>query len=183
MLLRYRFSEFFSSLLSKPFPLEQTAPTPIKRSGKYDVVVVGAGHNSLAVACYMAKAGLRCLVLEGRPTIGGSTKTAQLTLDGFWSDTCSCDHLFLVHSPMLRNDELHLGDYGLEYIYADPDYHMTFPDGRSITVWRDFDRTCDEIARFSKKDADTFRRMSNEFEPIRKILADVFFTRLALCPA
>ena len=53
----------------------------------------------------------------------------------------------------MRNDELHLiRDYGIEYIQADPIYHMPFPDGSYITQWRDLDRTCEEFAKFSKKD-------------------------------
>jgi len=49
-------------------------------SDRYDIVVAGAGHNSLITAAYLAKAGYRCLVLEGRPKIGGGVKTAELTL-------------------------------------------------------------------------------------------------------
>jgi phytoene dehydrogenase-like protein len=55
----------------------------------YDVVVAGAGHNSLISAAYLTRAGLRCLVLEARPVIGGDTATEELTLPGFWHDTCS----------------------------------------------------------------------------------------------
>jgi phytoene dehydrogenase-like protein len=161
-----------------PFAL-QPAFTMAQTTGKadrFDVVVAGAGHNSLTAACYLAKAGFRCVVLEGRPIIGGGTKTADLTLSGFHHDTCSCDHQTIQGNPMLRNDELHLKDYGLEYIFPDPVYHVPFRDGRSITQWQDFDRTCEEIAQFSKKDAATYRRMSEEAEPIRKILESNFFT-------
>lgn len=86
---------------------------------RFDIVVIGAGHNSLVTACYLAKAGFRVVVLEGRPMIGGSTKTAELTLAGFHSDVCSCDHSSIQNNPMLKNDELHLKDYGLEYIFPD----------------------------------------------------------------
>jgi len=50
---------------------------------RFDIVVAGAGHNSLIAAAYLAKAGYRCLVLEGRPIVGGGVKSAQLTLRGF----------------------------------------------------------------------------------------------------
>jgi phytoene dehydrogenase-like protein len=154
-----------------PFNMAQTSSTP-----RYDVVVVGAGHNSLITACYLAKAGFKCLVLEGRPKIGGGTKTAQLTLSGFHHDVCSSIHGFIQTNPLMRNNELKLEEYGLEYIYPDPVYHIAFPDGSYITKWRDLDRTCQEIAKYSKKDAETWHRMAIESEPIRNIVDEVGFT-------
>src|SRR5579862_4773249 len=89
-----------------------TLPQSTDKAERFDVVVAGAGHNSLVAACYLAKAGFRCLVLEGRPMVGGGTKTAELTLKGFHHDVCSCDHQTIQGNPMLRNDELRLKDYG-----------------------------------------------------------------------
>lgn len=151
-----------------PITLPQSSTRPENR---FDIVVAGGGHNSLTTACYLAKAGYHVIVLEGRPMIGGGTKTAELTLSGFHHDTCSCDHQTIQGNPMLRNDELHLKDYGLEFMYPDPVFHLPFEDGTSITQWRDFDRTCEEIAAFSKKDAETYRRAAKEYEPIRRILS------------
>src|SRR6266481_71812 len=87
---------------------------------RFDIVVAGAGHNSLIAAAYLAKAGYRCLVLEGRPIVGGGVKSAQLTLRGFTHDICSSAHNGIHGNPILRDDELKLGEYGLEYIYPDP---------------------------------------------------------------
>ena len=64
-------------------------PELVRMSFEADVVVAGAGHNSLVTAAYLAKAGLRCLVLEGRATVGGNTNSEELTLPGFLHDTCS----------------------------------------------------------------------------------------------
>ena len=70
-------------------------------------------------------------------------KTEEITLPGFKHDTCSTAHGGIQANPIMRNDELHLiRDYGIEYIEADPIYHMPFPDGSYITQWRDLDRTC-----------------------------------------
>ena len=154
-----------------PFSMAQTSSAP-----RYDVVIVGAGHNSLITACYLAKAGFKCLVLEGRPLIGGGTKTAQLTLAGFHHDVCSSIHARIQANPLMKNNELNLGEYGLEYIYPDPVYHIAFPDGSYITKWRDFDRTCEEIAKYSKKDAETWRRMATEADEIRPIINQVEYT-------
>jgi len=119
----------------------------------FDVVVAGAGHNSLIAAAYLVKAGLKCLVLEARPLIGGDTATEELTLPGFRHDTCSTAHNLIQASPTLRNNELDLRDYGLEYIFPDPVVHVPFPDGAWLTLWRDLDRTCEEFAKFSRRDA------------------------------
>src|SRR3984957_15587857 len=138
-------------------------------SDRFDIVVAGAGHNSLITAAYLAKAGYRCLVLEGRPKIGGGVKTAELTLKGFHDDCCSTAHVFIQDNPLIKNDELKLGDFGLEYIDPDPIFHVPFPDGSYITQWRDVDRTCAEFAKFSKKDADAYHRMHDENEAIRPV--------------
>ena len=143
---------------------------------QFDIVVAGAGHNSLIAAAYLAKAGYRCLVLEGRALVGGGVKTAELTLRGFHHDTCSSAHVLIQDSPIFRNDELKLGDYGLEYLFPDPVVHLPFPDGSYITQWRDLDRTCQEFARFSKKDAEAYRRMMTEYEEIHPLFASTAYT-------
>src|SRR5260370_11104654 len=127
----------------------------------FEMVVAGAGHNSLVCAAYLAKAGNRVLVLEGRPTIGGGCKTQEVCLPGFKEDLCSSVHGNIRTSPVYR--ELRLQEYGLEYLEPDPVMHIPFADGASLTVWRDVDRTCESIAKISKRDADTFRRLVPEF--------------------
>ena len=133
---------------------------------RFDVVVIGAGHNSLVTAAYMAKAGFRTIVLEGRPEIGGGAKHAELTLRGFKHDTCSANHANFLSNPAMK--ELKLPDYGLEYFRPDPIRHNPFPDGTGITIWKDFDRTYESIAQHSKKDAETYRRMADEADEFRK---------------
>ncbi len=149
----------------------QKAATP----EKFDIVVAGAGHNSLIATAYLLKAGYKCLVLEGRPTIGGGVKSAQITLRGFIDDICSSTHLGIQENPLIRNNELKLADYGLEYIDPDPIYHFPFTDGSYITQWRDLDRTCSELAKFSKKDAETYRRMFHDYEEVAPIFNSVTY--------
>ncbi len=139
---------------------QQAAP-----SERFDFVFAGAGHNSLICAAYLAKAGFKVLVLEGRPTIGGGTKTAEVCMPGFKEDLCSSVHSGISNNPLIRNHELPLREYGYgEYIESDPVMHIPFLDGTSITVWHDLDRTSETIARISKKDAQTFRRMVAEYK-------------------
>ncbi len=137
---------------------------------RYDIVVAGAGHNSLIATAYLAKAGYRCLVLEGYSMVGGGVISEELTLPGFKHDTCSTAHNGIQGNPLFRNNEIKLGDYGLEYISPDPIMHMPFADGSYITQWADLDRTADEFAKFSKKDAEAYRRMYHESEAARDLL-------------
>jgi phytoene dehydrogenase-like protein len=156
----------------KTFGLGQ--PTP--GSDRFDIVVAGAGHNSLIATAYLAKAGFRCIVLEGRPILGGGVKTAELTLKGFHHDTCSSAHTALFDNPLIREDELKLGEYGLEYIQPDPVFHMPFPDGTYLTQWRDVDRTCAEFAKFSLKDGAAYRRMLTDYESVKPLLEATTFS-------
>ncbi len=135
--------------------------TPRAAGDRFDVVFAGAGHNSLVCAAYLAKAGYKVVVLEGRPTIGGGCKTQEVCLPGFKEDLCSSVHGGFRNNPAFR--ELSLTDYGLEYIDPDPCTHIPFQDGQSITIYRDIDRTAETIAKISKKDADTFRRVAAEY--------------------
>jgi phytoene dehydrogenase-like protein len=133
-------------------------------AGEADVVVAGAGHNSLIAAAYLVKAGLSVIVVEARPTIGGNTVTEDLTLEGFKHDSCSSAHVLIQSNPLLRNNELGLDRYGLHYIYTDPAVVMPFDDGSSITMWRNRERTADEIARFSPHDGKAYLSFLDEWD-------------------
>lgn len=149
---------------------------------QYDVVVAGAGHNSLVAAAYLAKAGLRCLVLEAQSTVGGNTATEDLTLPGFHHDSCSTAHNIIQASPTLRFDELNLADNGLEYIRPDPVVHVPFPDGTSLTMWRDIDRTVAEFGRFSSSDASAYRQMMEEYDRVKGVFSAYRYTPIGLGP-
>ncbi|HEX9905487.1 MAG TPA: NAD(P)/FAD-dependent oxidoreductase [Propylenella sp.] len=150
---------------------------------EHDVVVAGAGHNSLVAAAYLAKAGFTCLVLEHREIVGGNTVTEELTLPGFLHDRCASAHNIIQASPMLRDDELGLSRYGLEYILPDPVVFMPFPDGRSITQWLDLDRTCAELAPFSRRDAAAYRRLIDDYAEVAAIFNDAAYTPIGFGPS
>jgi phytoene dehydrogenase-like protein len=139
-------------------------------ASSFDFVVAGAGHNSLISAAYLAKAGYRCLVLEANETIGGDTATIELTLPGFRHDACSTAHAIFMESPVWRDQELPLREYGLEYISDELAVHMPFPDSTWLTQWTDLDRTCEEFARFSARDAESYRRMMLEWREAAPIV-------------
>jgi phytoene dehydrogenase-like protein len=126
----------------------------------YDILAMGAGHNGLVAAAYLAKAGKRVLVLERKAWPGGGVVTREINTPGYWHDEHSSVHIMIQGNPMIRNDELGLlGKFGLQYRYGTP-YAMIFPDQSTMIAHKDLDRTCEGIARVSAKDAETYRRFA-----------------------
>jgi len=138
----------------------------------WDIVVAGAGHNSLVTAAYAARAGFKVLVLDGADRIGGDTTCEELTLPGFIHDPCATAHNLIQSNPLVRDNELQLDRYGLRYLYPDPVFTMPFRDGRSITMWRDLERTCAELSRFSEADAQAYRTLLNDWQGLAPIIND-----------
>ena len=126
----------------------------------YDAVVIGAGHNGLTCACYLARAGLKVLVLEQYRTVGGMTVTEEETLPGFWSDIHASGYQLANLSPVPH--ELGLLDR-YELIEPEMPFSHAFPDGDIISVHRDIEKTVADIARYSRTDAATWRALMNRF--------------------
>jgi phytoene dehydrogenase-like protein len=153
-------------------------------SAAADVVVAGAGHNSLITAAYLTLAGRRCRVLDARATPGGGVASEELLLPGFRLDSCSTGHTLIQTNPLLVNDELGLiAEHGLTYLAPDPVAHVVFPDGESLTMWLDLDRTGEEIARFSRADEQAYRRLLAEYDAVKDIFNRQRFTPLGLGPS
>jgi phytoene dehydrogenase-like protein len=149
-----------------------------------DVVVAGAGHNSLITAAYLTVAGYRCRVLDARATPGGGVASEELLLDGFKLDSCSTGHTLIQTNPLLSDDELGLiSEHGLEYIEPDPVAHVVFPDGDSLTMWLDLERTCEEIAYYSKADAQSYRALLSEYDAVKDVFARQRFTPVGFGPS
>jgi phytoene dehydrogenase-like protein len=126
-----------------------------------DIIAVGSGHNGLVAAAYLAAAGKKVLVLERNGWFGGGVVSRELTLPGFRHDQHSMSHIFIQGNPLLKNDELKLKSrYGLEYIFPDVPMMSVFEDGATLKLFRDREKSAAEIAKFSKRDADTFRKVS-----------------------
>src|SRR3990172_897861 len=118
----------------------------------FDAVVVGGGHNGLVSAGYLAKAGLKVLVLDRRPVGGGASCTEEL-LPGVRFSRLAYS-AGLLRPEVVR--DLELARFGYEAHPFDPQFFLPFPDGDSILLWNDADKNYKELARFSKNDADSY---------------------------
>jgi phytoene dehydrogenase-like protein len=153
-------------------------------SDEIDVVVAGAGHNSLIAAAYLTRAGHRCRVLDARPVPGGGVASEELLLPGYRLDSCSTGHTLIQTNPLLADDELGLlAEHGLQYISPDPVAHVVFPDGRSLTMWLDLERTCEELARYSAADARAYRRLLAEYDAVKDVFSRQRFTPVGFGPS
>ena len=127
----------------------------------YDFIVVGAGHNGLACAAYLAKTGAKVLVLERSARVGGGCHTAEATLPGFKHNICSVVHTHIPTSPVYR--DLELERHGVSYVYPEHLRGTIFPDHRSIVMYREPDKMAAELGKFSTRDARTFRQLVEDY--------------------
>jgi phytoene dehydrogenase-like protein len=143
---------------------------------QYDVIAIGAGHNGLVAAAYMAAAGKKVLVLERNPWFGGGVVTKPLTVPGFLHDQHSMAHIFIQGNPLLRNDDLGLkSKFGLKYVFPECPMMSVFEDGATLGMYRDRERTVAEIAKFSQKDAEAFRRLAEQAQGLMPMLTGALY--------
>lgn len=143
----------------------------------YDIVAIGSGHNGLVAAAYLAKAGKRVLVLERNAWLGGGVVTRELTRPGFRHDQHSMTHIFIQANPLLQRDELGLKSrYGLRYLFPDSPMMSVFEDGSTLALYRDPHRSAAEIAKYSKRDAEAFLRLSAQAAVWLPMLVSTLYT-------
>jgi phytoene dehydrogenase-like protein len=122
-------------------------------SSHYDGIIIGAGQHGLILGSYLARAGLKILLLERRNKFGGGLSTEQSTLPGFQHNLHSINHFSITSTPWFRDLEL-----TARVPYVTPRYEFAQPhaDGTALVFSRDLDETLASIGRFSTKDAKTF---------------------------
>ncbi|MGH9861825.1 MAG: phytoene desaturase family protein, partial [Candidatus Acidiferrales bacterium] len=135
-------------------------------AGARDIVIVGAGHNGLVTAFYLARAGLKPLVLERRAVVGGAAVTEEFH-PGFRCSSLA--HTASSLAPEIIN-EMQLGRHGLEMIHADPCLFAPAPDGRALTFYQDAARTARDIAPLSPKDAQKYPQFQQMLGRAAKVL-------------
>jgi phytoene dehydrogenase-like protein len=132
----------------------------------YDAVIIGAGHNGLITAGYLARAGKKVLVVEARDVVGGACTSEELIAGATWS---SCAFIASLLRPEILAD-LELERYGLQMYQTEANEVSIFPDGSHLFMWREMDRTLKEIAQFSKRDAQAFLEFGLRVKKFASIL-------------
>ncbi len=137
---------------------------------QYDGIVIGAGHNGLVCAAYMARCGLKVAVFEGESEIGGGASTRDYLLPGYRSNMHANFFIGLEDFPIVR--DLDLTRWGFRWVTPDVQHATLYRDGSAIVLHRDMEKSVASIARFSEKDAKTYReffvRYAVELAPLMR---------------
>lgn len=156
----------------EPYCSSVTNSQPYRRTGRsaYDAIIIGAGHNGLTAAAYLARAGLSTLVLERREMVGGCCVTEEI------APGCRVSTTSYIAS-MLRPEviaELRLPEYGLRMIPCDPAIQVPFLDGTVVPWWVDRDRARQEFSKISAKDATRFVQVDDQLKKLARYLQPFF---------
>lgn len=135
---------------------------------KYDAIIIGAGHNGLVAAAYLARAGRKVLVLERRDLVGGCAVTEEI-----WPGYRVSTGAYLISLLQDRIvQELELERFGYRVDAKDPGFFSPFPDGRHLFMWQDSRRTLAEIAKFSRHDAEAYPRYEAHLEHLADLMQE-----------
>ncbi|MBV8087273.1 MAG: NAD(P)/FAD-dependent oxidoreductase [Chloroflexi bacterium] len=140
----------------------------------HDAIVVGAGHNGLTCACYLARAGLNVLVLEQYRDYGGMTISEEVTAPGYLSDVHASGYLVAKLAPAVA--ELELAEHGLELITPDPNWALVTTDGQTLKIGRDVEDTVRQLERFSMRDAATWRSLYERYQAAKPAIVNGMYS-------
>jgi phytoene dehydrogenase-like protein len=133
---------------------------------KYDAIIIGAGHNGLVTACYLARAGWKVLVLERRYIVGGACVTEEIFPDFKVSTAAYVNSLF--RKEIIR--DLRLSEYGLEILERNPSSFSPFPDRRYLLLGPDRELNHREISKFSARDAEAYPKYEAMLERVAAVI-------------
>jgi phytoene dehydrogenase-like protein len=141
----------------------------------YDAVVIGGGHNGLVAAAYLARSGAKTLVLEARNTPGGAATTERPWPDAQQFKVTRLSYVMSLLPPTILND-LKLERHGYKVFPMGP-YYQAFPEGGSLTLYEEeSQRAHDEIAKWSKKDADAYPKWNAWLGGLADVLGPLLLT-------
>src|SRR5450755_2038960 len=138
----------------------------------FDVIIAGGGHNGLVTAAYLARAGVRVLVVEAREMVGGCAVTEEIW-PGYRVSTASY-LASLMQEKVVR--DLELKRFGYRVDAKDPAFFSPFPDGRHLFMWQDQRKTLAEIARFSRRDAEICPAYEEHLERLAVFVESLLLT-------
>ena len=145
-------------------------------SPTYDVIVIGAGHNGLVAAAYLARAGMSVLVVERNDQVGGAVASGEVTRPGFVHDLFATNQNLFLGSPAFAELGDDLARHGLRFATTDRPYANVFPDGRSLRVYQDADRTRTLLARHDAADAEGWDRLLSLYDRFAPVLFELYGT-------
>lgn len=138
-------------------------------SADVDAIVIGAGHNGLVTAAYLARAGRRTLLIEARDQVGGTA--ASEAFGGGRVNVCSCDHLTFRTTPVI--DELGLAEHGLRYVDMEPSQvNRAWSGGPGWRSYHDVGRTMDDLAARFPDEVDGYRRYLDAARPAARLILE-----------
>lgn len=142
----------------------------------YDAIIIGGGHNGLILANYLAKAGVKTLILERRIEIGGGLSTEEITIPGFLHNLHSHFHDTINIMPCYK--DLELEKFNARYFRPPVQAGIALKNGQAITMHADIEKTCESIAQVSKKDAVTYREMAENYgDFMQSVVIPALFTQ------
>jgi phytoene dehydrogenase-like protein len=130
------------------------------RLQRYDVIIIGAGPNGLAIGAYLSKAGLKVLLVERRHEVGGGLATEEVTLPGYLHNTHALYMMMVDYAPIYADFTLE-ERYDVKHIYPSLQFALPLSDGRCVCLYSDPEKTCESLARFSGNDAEAYRMLYN----------------------
>lgn len=137
----------------------------------FDIIVIGAGHNALISAAYLAQAGKRVVVFEKRALVGGAVSTQEV-VEGYQFDLGGSAHILIRLTPIV--EELGLEEYGIEYIELDPLFFSPYPDGDHLFIYRDLQKTVEHLESKFPGQGEAYSRFVEEWRPFAKAVRSAF---------